>query len=148
MEPPVDERNMRFKCINQYRDIIGPAKTFNGVTLCLPFQLPGILTLNSNLNRRFVSRFFLEKKTVLQSQHPNDGSLITVTITLKWLKRMGDRDCIQLYNVLFNRIMDTLKMVHMSKNCYDPTAGHMIPQHKLEGVIFYDLDPMLPSPPQ
>ena len=89
MEPPVDERNMRFKCINQYRDIIGPAKTFNGVTLCLPFQLPGILILNSNLNRRFVSRFFLEKKTVLQFQHPNDGFLITVTITLKWLKRRG-----------------------------------------------------------
>ena len=53
---------------------------------------------------------------------------------------MGDGDCIQLYNVLFNRIMDTLKMVHMSKNYYDPTV--------LEGVIFYDLDPMIPSPPQ
>ena len=53
---------------------------------------------------------------------------------------MGDGDCIQLYNVLFNRIMDTLKMVHMSKNYYDPTV--------LEGVIFYDLDSMIPSPPQ
>ena len=41
-DPPVDSRNERFKCLNQHRDVIGPTKTFDGVVLFLPFQLPGI----------------------------------------------------------------------------------------------------------
>jgi len=111
--PPVDSKNERFKCLNQHRNIIGPTKTFDGVVLFIPFQLP-------------------DHKTQLQSEHPNDGSPVTVTITLKHHKRMGDRDCIQLYNVLFNRIMNSLKMCMMNRNFYDPRNGHMIPQHKLE----------------
>ena len=39
---------------------------------------------------------------------------------------------IQFYNTLFRRIMHSLKMVQMNKNYYNPRAGNMVPQHKLE----------------
>ena len=59
-EPRVDTKNIRFKCLNQHRDIIGPTKLFDGAMLILPFQLP-------------------DSKTILQSENPNDGSPVTVT---------------------------------------------------------------------
>ena len=59
-EPRVDAKNIRFKCLNQHRDIIGPTKLFDGAMLILPFQLP-------------------DSKTILQSENPNDGSPVTVT---------------------------------------------------------------------
>ena len=37
-EPNVDSKNIRFQLLNQHRDKIGAAKTFDGVTLYLPHQ--------------------------------------------------------------------------------------------------------------
>ena len=68
----------------------------------------------------------------LESVHSADGSAVRLTITLKHQKKMADRSCTQFYNVLFRRIMNTLKMVQMNKNYYDPTKAMMVPQHKLE----------------
>ena len=57
---------------------------------------------------------------------------ISITATLKHIKKISDSKSIQLYNTLFRRIMFSLKMVQMNKNFYDPRAGPMVPQHKLE----------------
>jgi len=112
-EPLVDSRDERFKLLNQLREVLGPTKTFDGVCLYLPHELK-------------------EKVTVLVAKHPIDQSDVTVTITLKHIKKLADPKSVQFYNTLFRRIMGTLKMVQMNKNFYDPRAGHMVPQHKLE----------------
>ena len=39
-EPTVDSKDIRFNLVNQHREVFGPAKTFDGVTLYLPSQLP------------------------------------------------------------------------------------------------------------
>jgi hypothetical protein len=39
-DPEVDSKDFRFKLLGEMKDIIGPNKTFDGVTLYLPFQLP------------------------------------------------------------------------------------------------------------
>ena len=39
-DPSQDSRDMRFKLLNQHRETLGPARTFDGVTLYLPYQLP------------------------------------------------------------------------------------------------------------
>ena len=55
-----------------------------------------------------------------------------LTVTLKHRKKLADRSSVQFYNSLFRRIMQTLKMVQMNKNLYNPCEAMMVPQHKLE----------------
>ena len=112
-QPLVDSRDERFKLIGQQRELFGPTRTFDGICLYLPDQLDQIVT-------------------VVKGTHPVDQSEVTLTISLKHKKKLADRACVQFYNTLFRRIMNTLKMCQMNKNFYDPTAGHLVPQHKLE----------------
>eukprot|EP00092_Neocalanus_flemingeri_P023338 GFUD01025304.1.p1 GENE.GFUD01025304.1~~GFUD01025304.1.p1 ORF type:complete len:970 (+),score=314.12 GFUD01025304.1:89-2998(+) len=111
--PLVDSRDERFKLVGQQRELFGPTKTFDGICLYLPHQLDQVVT-------------------VVKGTHPVDQSEVTLTMSLKHKKRLADKACIQFYNTLFRRIMTTLKMCQMNKNFYDPTAGHLVPQHKLE----------------
>ncbi len=71
-----------------------------------------------------------DRVTTLTSNSDNDDSKITVTIIFKKKKLM--KDCIHLYNVLFERIMKILKFVRFGRKNFDPTAPKLIPQHKLE----------------
>ena len=112
-EPPIDSRDERFKLIGQMKETFGPTKTFDGVCLYLPHMLP-------------------DNPAHLQADHPLDSTKVKLTVTLKHVKKLNDSKSIQFYNTLFRRIMNTLKMVQMNKNFYDPRAGHMVPQHKLE----------------
>ena len=73
-----------------------------------------------------------DRVTELPAHHPVDQSEVLVTITIKHKKKMADKRCVQFYNTLFRRIMQSMKMVQMNLNFYDPTAGHQVPQHKLE----------------
>ena len=43
---------------------------------------------------------------------------------------MSFQESLQLYNVLFRRVMTALKMVQMNKNFYDPACAVRVPQHK------------------
>jgi len=112
-EPQIDSRDERFKLIGQMKETFGPTKTFDGVCLYLPHMLP-------------------DNPAHLQAEHPLDSTKVKLTVTLKHVKKLNDSKSIQFYNTLFRRIMNTLKMVQMNKNFYDPRAGHMVPQHKLE----------------
>lgn len=112
-QPPVDSKDERHRLINQQKELIGPVKSFDSICLYLPVQLE-------------------QQVTVASGRHPLNNSEVMVTITLKHEKRMGDRTCVQLYNVLFKHIMSDLKMVNIQKNYYDPALGNMVPQHKLE----------------
>merc|ERR1711963_640948 len=70
--------------------------------------------------------------TFLNANHPEDNTTISITATLKHIKKMSDSKSIQFFNTLFRRIMFSLKMVQMNKNFYDPRTGHVVPQHKLK----------------
>ena len=111
--PPIDSKDERHKLLQQHREMFGATKTFDGICLFLPEKLQ-------------------QDRTDLEAVHSSDGSTVRLTITLKHQKKMADRSCTQFYNVLFRRIMNTLKMVQMNKNYYDPTKAMMVPQHKLE----------------
>lgn len=109
--PNVDSRDFRFKYLNQHRDTLGNTKLFDGQELCLPFQLPNLITQ-------------------LQCSNIADGSPIEMTIRFKRKKLFGE--CTQLYNNLFNKILKILKYVRFGRKQFDPTAPIIIPQHKLE----------------
>ena len=110
-DPSVDSKDERCNLVKQLRETLGPTRTFDGVVLYLPHQI---------------------ENSVFQAKHPVDQSEVTITIILKHSKKMGDSRSIQFYNTLFRRIMQSLKMVQMNKNYYNPRAGNMVPQHKLE----------------
>ena len=111
--PQVDSKDDRHRVLRQLREALGPTRTFDGVVLWLPLQLEA-------------------EHRELEAEHPQDQSRVRVSLSLKHRKKLGDRSCIQFYNVQFRKIMESLKMVQMSKNYYDPTVAHMVPQHRLE----------------
>ena len=109
--PQVDSLSFRSKYLMQHRDVLGNARTFDGVTLYLPNKLE-LDTTN------------------LISKHPVEDHEITIKILFKRKKRLGD--CIHLYNVLFDRIFKILNFTRVGRKNFDPSAPKMIPQHKLE----------------
>lgn len=109
--PEVDSKVARSKYINQHREVIGNAKTFDGVKLFLPKKLPNV-------------------ETILQSENEVDGHTVTIRLMYKRKQRMSEN--IQFYNILFQRIMKVLKMIEMGRKNFDPSAPKLIPQHRLE----------------
>lgn len=114
-EPNVDSKNLRNRLLNQHKPMIGRTMTFDGTTLYLPFQLP-------------------DQKTRLNSVLKVEATqeLIPHIVELIFRRKQPMRECIQLYNIIFGRIMKELNLVRFGKKNFDPTAPTIIPQHKLE----------------
>ena len=65
--------------------------------------------------------------------HSVTGAAVIVKINFKSKREMGaDRDVIQHYNILFNRIMRVLKFSQHNRNFFDPKATIHIKQHNLQ----------------
>lgn len=109
-KPDVHAKSLRYKLLNQHKDVIGNTKTFDGVTLYLPIKL-------SNISE-------------LMSVNDVDAAVYHVKIIFK--RKMKMRDCKHLYNVLFDNIMRKLQFVRFGRKKFDPSAPKIIPQHKLE----------------
>ena len=45
---------------------------------------------------------------------------------------MGERESLQVFNVLFNKVFRTLKYIQHNRSNFNPNAKHLIPQYKLE----------------
>lgn len=110
-KPDVDSMNFRSLYIRQHADLLGSARTFDGTTLFLPKHLP-------------------DEITHLKSVSPSDESEISVEIIYKRKKIMAE--CMQLYNVLFERVYKELRFLRVGRKNFDPTAPQVIKQHKLE----------------
>ena len=65
--------------------------------------------------------------------HSGTGDAVVVKINFKSKREMGpDRDVIQHYNILFNRILRVLKFCQHNRNFFDPKATINIKQHNLQ----------------
>ncbi|XP_013104346.2 protein argonaute-3 [Stomoxys calcitrans] len=109
--PNVDSTSLRMKYLNEHRDKFGGVKTFDGVTLYLPILLPN-------------------KLTTFVSNNKMDNSEIEIRVMYKRKETL--KNCIHLYNVLFDRVMKTLNYVRFDRKQFDPTSPKIIPQQKLE----------------
>lgn len=111
-EPDVDSKHARIKIINANIEALGGVKMFDGSRiLYLPIKMKNI-------------------KTVFTSPHPLSGEMITLSIIYKKTLRIGQ--CIQMFNVLFKRVMSALKLSRIGRNYYDTPSSKLIPQHRLE----------------
>ncbi|XP_055911029.1 protein argonaute-3 [Eupeodes corollae] len=109
--PEIDSRSIRIKLLNEQSANFGGTKTFDGVVLFLPILLP-------------------DKLTTYIAKNPGDNSDVEIRIMYKRKKSL--KDCINMYNILFDRIMHTLNYIRFDRKQFDPSAPKIIPQHKLE----------------
>ncbi|TRY63151.1 hypothetical protein TCAL_10352 [Tigriopus californicus] len=93
-------------------DALGRIKTFDGVKLFLPTELPDEVTV---------------LKVTTQS-----GLEVKVTVSFKAKMNLGHKDCIFLYNVLMRRVMEQLKMCQINRNFYIPSLAKPFTQYDLE----------------
>lgn len=108
-DPPIHSQRIRSQLINQHLKEIGGTKTLDGPTLFLPIKLA---------------------KPISHFDSANNEDKYKIKVTFRRQKKM--RECIQLYNILFDRIMKTLGFVRFQRKQFDPSLPKVIPQHKLE----------------
>ncbi|XP_056889772.1 piwi-like protein 1 [Takifugu flavidus] len=109
-QPPIESRRLRTALLFQH-EVLGIARTFDGALLFLPHRLP-------------------DKATVLHSETRN-GEKIQITVTLTNELPPSSPMCIQLYNIIFRRILKILNMQQIGRNFYNPNDPLDIPQHRL-----------------
>lgn len=110
--PPVDSKSFRIKILNSNMPDMGKIKMFDGgAQLYLPIKLPN-------------------PTTNFTCKHPQSGEDVEMTVTFIKQKKPGD--CLQLYNILFKRVMHALLYSRIGRNYFSPEHSSMVPQHKLE----------------
>lgn len=109
--PDIDSIVLRRKLLNQHAASFGHTKSFDGILLYLPQKLS-------------------KEITVYKSDHPSDGSVVTLTVIFKKQQKMSEN--IQFFNVLLARIMRALNLVRIGRQHFNPTCARAVPQHRLE----------------
>ncbi|XP_041452050.1 protein argonaute-3 isoform X2 [Drosophila obscura] len=107
--PAVDSVHLRNKYLNEHMDKIGGTKTFDGTSLYLPILLENQMTV------------FFSKTMDME-----------VEIRILFKKKEPFKNCLHLYNILFDRIMKTLNYVRFDRKQFDPSRPKIIPLAKLE----------------
>ncbi|ALC39198.1 AGO3 [Drosophila busckii] len=108
--PAVDSKQLRNHYLNEHKDKFGGTKTFDGVNLYLPIML--------------------DKELTTYVSNSKEGTKIEVRILFK--KKESLKNCLPLYNILFDRVMNSLKYVRFDRKQYDPSCPKVIPIAKLE----------------
>ena len=71
---------------------------------------------------------FLPQSIPVVVTRPTTGTLSTVTITFVCMVQYAN--CVQLFNIIFRRILRHLDMKQVGRYYYDPYNPIAIPQHK------------------
>lgn len=116
--PVVDAKNVRFKIVNMNIAKVGNIRLYDGGSiLFLPLLLP-------------------EKVVEFVTPHPENPD-VTVTMKLTFLRKKHPGDCVQLYNILFKRVMNALLYSGIGRAYFDEKGGILIPQYRLEVLPGY-----------
>ncbi|XP_018372440.1 PREDICTED: piwi-like protein 1 [Trachymyrmex cornetzi] len=109
--PDIDSIGLRRKLLNQHFAALGKGRTFDGASLYVPLKLP-------------------QDVFHYKSEHPMDGSTVTLTIIFK--KKESMSSSVQFFNILINRMMRALCLVPIGRQNFNPKGAHVLPQHRLE----------------
>ncbi|KAI5277620.1 Piwi-Like Protein 4 [Manis pentadactyla] len=109
--PDLESRRLRTALLYNHRKLSNRAKAFDGVIL-------------------FLSQKLEEKVTELSSETQR-GETVKMTITLMRELPASSPVCIQVFNIIFRKILKKLSMYQIGRNFYKPSETLEIPQHKL-----------------
>ncbi|XP_071808284.1 piwi-like protein 1 [Asterias amurensis] len=109
--PHVESKRMRMRLLYTHLDEISKVRAFDGMVLFMPLQLPDKVTKFKSMG--------LKEDTEYE-------------IKVQFVKALHPKECIQLYNIIFRRVMKLLSMSQVGRHYYSPGLSKSIPQHKLE----------------
>ncbi|XP_031316448.1 piwi-like protein 4 [Camelus dromedarius] len=109
--PDIESRRLRIALLYNHRELSNKAKAFDGVILFLSQKLEDKVTELSSETRR--------------------GETVKMTITLTRELPASSPVCIQVFNIIFKKILKRLSMYQIGRNFYKPSDPVEIPQHKL-----------------
>ncbi|KAF5926089.1 hypothetical protein HPG69_010111 [Diceros bicornis minor] len=109
--PDLESRRLRIALLYSHRELSNKAKAFDGVIL-------------------FLSQKLEEKVTELSSETQR-GETVKMTITLTRELPASSPVCIQVFSIIFKKILKKLSMYQIGRNFYKPSEPVEIPQHKL-----------------
>ncbi|XP_039110938.1 piwi-like protein 4 [Hyaena hyaena] len=110
-DPELESRRLRIALLYSHRELSNKAKAFDGVMLFLAQKLEGKVT------------------ELLSETHR--GGTVKMTITLTRELPASSPVCIQVFNIIFKKILKKLAMYQIGRNFYKPSELVEIPQHKL-----------------
>ena len=131
-DPSQDNRGVRFKLLNQHRETLGPAKTFDGVNLYLPYQMPDqvqvcvVFLIFIISNTKFL--LHMKKVTVWHSTPPVTNEAVAIKIHLR--QKRCTAESVTFYSGLMNKIENFLGMVKMHRNHFNPNSPIFLPEEK------------------
>ncbi|XP_027807214.1 piwi-like protein 4 [Marmota flaviventris] len=109
--PELESRKLRIALLYSQSILSNKAKAFDGTVL-------------------FLSQKLEEKVTELSSE-TRRGETVKMTVTLMRELPSSSPVCIQVFNIIFKKILKKLSMYQIGRNFYKPSEQVEIPQHKL-----------------
>ncbi|XP_063112284.1 piwi-like protein 4 isoform X2 [Cavia porcellus] len=109
--PDLASRRLRIALLYNHRKFANHAKAFDGTVL-------------------FLSQKLEEKVTELSAETQR-GETVKMTVTLTRELPSSSPTCIQVFNIIFRKILKMLSMYQIGRNFYKPSEPVEIPQHKL-----------------
>ncbi|XP_064631456.1 piwi-like protein 1 [Lineus longissimus] len=118
-KPPVANKEQKIGIVKSRSDIIGNISAFDGWMLFLPAVLPNDPTVFT-----VIKRF--------------DNEPVEVTIRLRRELPATDPVCVQMMNVIFNRVLKMMGMERIGRDYFCPNLSIAVPQHGVEIWPGYD----------
>nr|AGA54121.1 piwi-like protein 4 [Rhinolophus ferrumequinum] len=109
--PNLESRRMRIALLYSHRELSNKAKAFDGVIL-------------------FLSQKLKEKVTELSSETQR-GETVKMTVALTRELPASSPVCVQVFSIIFRKILKKLSMYQIGRNFYKPSEPVEIPQHNL-----------------
>uniref|UniRef100_A0A8D0XY84 Piwi like RNA-mediated silencing 4 n=1 Tax=Sus scrofa TaxID=9823 RepID=A0A8D0XY84_PIG len=116
--PDIESRRLRIALLYSHRELSSKAKAFDGVILFLSQKL--------------------EAKVTELSTETQRGETVTMTIALTRELPASSPVCIQVFSIIFKKILKKLSMYQIGRNFYKPSEPVEIPQHKFLAFTRYN----------
>ncbi|XP_022105120.1 piwi-like protein 1 [Acanthaster planci] len=80
----------------------------------------------------FLLRRLDQPVTTLQTKRRNSDEIVTITITLKAELAPNNPTCLQVYNIIFRKVLGLMGMQQIGRHYFNPNLPVVIPQHSLQ----------------
>ncbi|XP_038045176.1 piwi-like protein 1 [Patiria miniata] len=111
--PVVDNPRARHALLRAHSEILGTPMAFDGMML-------------------FLLRRLDEPVTRFQTKCRDSDDIITITVALKNALPPTSPTCMQVYNIIFRKILGLVGFEQTGRNYFNPNAKREIQQHKIQ----------------
>jgi aubergine-like protein len=111
-QPEIISKGLRSILVREQAHLIGKVKAFDGTVLFLPIRLPS-------------------DETEVTAQK-KDGTNVKIRFTLTSVVPPSSYGCLQVYNIIFRRVLKLIEMQQIGRNYFNPNQAVLIKHHGLE----------------